>query len=155
MKMIAQYKGPLHTPEYCPFRLQTKQFHVIILSPCPPAPELNPCHLHISTGWHLVLVICILTLKMPKPPQSTMPHGSPQPHTEYPSDCTNPHYTFYPPMTLPHIYLTIIRWCSALSRLCRFSAFIGHVSVPYVNSTHDAPRLSGWETTSWTSPKHN
>ena len=32
----------------------------------------------------------------------------------------------------PHIHLTIIR--SALSRLCTFSAFIAHVSVPYVNT---------------------
>ena len=32
----------------------------------------------------------------------------------------------------PHIYLTII--CSALSRLCRFSAYIAHVSVMYVNT---------------------
>ena len=31
----------------------------------------------------------------------------------------------------PHIYLIIM--CSALSRLCKFSAFIAHVPVPYVN----------------------
>ena len=43
-----------HIPEYCPSRLQTKQFHVILHTFCPslPAPTLHPCHLHISTGRH-------------------------------------------------------------------------------------------------------
>ena len=35
----------------------------------------------------------------------------------------------------PHIHLTIIRF--NLSRLCTFSAFITHVSVPYANYTLD------------------
>ena len=34
----------------------------------------------------------------------------------------------------PHIHLTIIRF--NLSRLCTFSAFIAHASIPYANSGH-------------------
>ena len=75
-------------------------------------------------------------------------HASPHPPHFFlchPEDCTNPHCAFYPFNDTPHIHLTII----VLSRLCRFSAFIIQVSVPYVNTQalyiflfmwYDAPR---------------
>ena len=41
-RVFAPYEVPPRIPEYCPFRLQTKQFHVIFhtFSPSIPAPEI-------------------------------------------------------------------------------------------------------------------
>ena len=48
------YEVPSHILEYCPFKLQRKQFYLIFhtLSPCLPAPAhtSHPCFHHISTG---------------------------------------------------------------------------------------------------------
>ena len=97
---IRPYEVPPHIPEYRPFRMQTKHFHVILQTfssslPIPP-PISHPCHLHISTGRHPV--IHTLMLQMSKPPQSATPHHIH--HTVHPKDCTNPHCAFYPSATL-------------------------------------------------------
>ena len=46
---------PPHIPEYCQFRLQTKQFHVILHTFSPSLPALSfthhSCHFHTSTGY--------------------------------------------------------------------------------------------------------
>ena len=74
------------------------------LSLSPPAPTLQPCHLHTSSD-----------------AQTTIYNASPhQPHSEYPKDCTNPHFAVY---TSPHIHLAISPSYILLSRLGRFSAF--------------------------------
>ena len=65
--MFAQHKVPPYIPEYCPFRLQTKQFYTF--SQSPPASTLHPCHF---TSWHPI--IYTLTLQTPKPSHSAMSH---------------------------------------------------------------------------------
>ena len=76
---VCPYEVLSHIPEYRPFRMQTKHFHVIIhtLFPNLPIPPLTsrPCRLHLTTD----PIIHIPTLQMPKPPQSAMPHR----HTLY------------------------------------------------------------------------
>ena len=60
-------------------------------------------------------------------------HASPpRPHSKYPKDCTTPCFAFSHSKTLPTSISRIIR--STISRLCRFSAIIAHVSVPHVNT---------------------
>ena len=68
-----------------------------------------------------------LTFLLPKPSQSTMPHHLS--HTLNTQTTVQTSLRFLSFRDTPHIHLTIIR--SALSRLCRFSAFIAHVSVSY------------------------
>ena len=130
VKYFPRYEASSHIPEHCPFRLQTKQFYVIIytLSPSLPAPAHTapPSHLLISTGPHSI--IPTLMLQIPKPSQSAKSH-----HLSYTLNSqktTKPHFASCPIKT--HICLTII--CSVLSKLWRFSAFIAYVSVPYVNA---------------------
>ena len=121
-----------HNPEHHPLRVQTQLLHIILhtFSPSLPAPSRtsHPCHLHIPTGRHPI--ISILTLHMPKPPQSTTPyhlsHRS-QPLKDYKSTLR-----FLSFSNTLHIHLPIIH--SVLSRLCRFAFFIAQVSVPYVNA---------------------
>ena len=93
-------------PEHCPFRLQAKQFYVIIylLYPSLPAPKFLPYHLHISTDRHPV----------PDAQTTSICHASPpQPQSEYPKLYKISLY-FLSFNDTPHIHLTII--CSALSR---------------------------------------
>ena len=92
-----------------------------------PYPYTSPHHLHISTGRHSI----IYTLHSRCPNYLNLP-------------CYTTLLTFlipkrlyksplhFPPFNNPHIHLTIT--CSALSRQCRFTAFIAHVSVPYINT---------------------
>ena len=53
------YEVSPHIPEFCPFRLQPKQFHVIFYTPCPslsaPAHTSYLCHHHIFTGRHPII----------------------------------------------------------------------------------------------------
>ena len=121
-----------HIPEHCPFRVQTKRNHIILytFSPSLPAParSSHPRHHHIYTGRHPI--ISILTFHMPKPPQSTTPHHH--------SHALNNHKTVQDLTSLSYLsetHHTSISPSYALPpRLCRFSAFIAHVSVPYVNT---------------------
>ena len=55
--MAPHLEVPPHIPEYCPFRLQPKQFHVIFhtLSPSLPAPTHTSHHNHISTAGHPII----------------------------------------------------------------------------------------------------
>ena len=89
-------------------------------------PTFHPSHLHNFYR------------QTPNPPLSYAPdaqtisfyHASPpQPPCEYPTDCTKPHNASYPSKTLH----TSTSPSYALSRLCQFSTFIAHVSVPYVS----------------------
>ena len=131
VRRFPRYEASPHIPEHCPIRVQTKLNRVLFYTFSPslpvPAHTSHPRHHHhISTGRHPI--ISTLMFHMPKPSKSI----TPQPRSEHPKDCTNPHWASLSFRDTPHIYLTIIR--SALSRLCRFSAFIAHVSVPYVNT---------------------
>ena len=88
------------------------------ISPLPPLYfyRLTPNHPHSYAPDAQATSIC---------------HASPHPpHSVYPRVYKST-LRFLSFSDTPHIYLTII--CSVLSRLCRFSAFITHVSVPYVN----------------------
>ena len=81
VRRFSPYEASPHIPEHYPFRVQTQLIHIIlhIFSPSLPASTCtsHPCHHHIPTGQHPI--ISTLTLHMPKPPQSTMPHRLPQP----------------------------------------------------------------------------
>ena len=76
VRRFSRYEVSSHIPEHYPFMVQTQLLHIILhtFSPSLPAPTrtFHPCHHHISTGRHPI--ISILTLHMPKPPQSTTPH---------------------------------------------------------------------------------
>ena len=90
----------------------------------------HPCHHRIPTGRYPN--ICTRMLHMPKPPQSTTPHHfrqtlNPQKTVQVPILC------FLSFRDTPHIHLTIIR-SVALPRLCIFSAFITHVTVPHYST---------------------
>ena len=92
--------------------------------PCPHISPLPPPHFYRPTPNHL-------RSYAPHAQIISIYHASPLlSRSENPKDCTRPHFSSYPD-TL-HIHLTIMR--SALSRLCRFSAFTDYVSVPYVNT---------------------
>ena len=91
------------------------------------SPTSHLCHLHISLGWHPIIhtlcSICPNHLNLPCLTTST-------------TLCIPKRLQIHTALSIHgdtlHIHLTIIR--SVLSRLCRFSAFITHVSVPYVNT---------------------
>ena len=113
--------------------------HVIIYTffsslPIPP-PTSRFCHLHLSTGRYPI--IHNPTLTMPKPPQSATPHLTTSAmHTLYTQKTVQIHTALVRFLSFndtPHIHLTIIR--SVLSRLCRFSAFIGPCFSPIYQHT--------------------
>ena len=98
--------------DICPFRLETKQFHVIIhtLSPSLPA------YAHTSPP-------AIFTFMQADTQSSYVPDA--------PKTIQN--LTMLPVFKdTPCIHLTIIH--SVLSKLCRFATFIANVSVPYVDA---------------------
>ena len=76
VRRSSRNEAPPHIPEHCPFRVQTKRFHIILHTFIPSLPPStrtsHPCHHHISTGRHPI--IPTLTFHMPKPPQSTPHH---------------------------------------------------------------------------------
>ena len=125
---------PLHTSlsEHCPFRVLTMLVRVLFytFSPCLPTPAhtSHPCHHHISTQStpnHLLSYV-------PHAQTTSIYHASPLlPRSKHPKDYkTSLHFLSF--RDTPHIHLAIMR--SALSRLSRFSVFIAHVSIPYVNT---------------------
>ena len=136
---------------------QAQPYHLLYIlskSSC-PYPHISPPplpHFYRPTPNHLHSYI-------PHAQATSIYYTSlPQPHSEHPKDCTRPPFLSF--RDTPHIHLTII--CSALPRLCQFSAFIAQVSVPYVNTLWTLAlksfpscdrmhhRLSGWAIAPWT-----
>ena len=92
-----------------------------------------PFHLTPATSTFLQADTQSSTLLCAPDAQTTsICHVSPHPpHSIYPIDYKfTLHFLSF--SDTPHIHLTIFH--SVLSKLCRFSAFIAHVSVPYVNT---------------------
>ena len=133
--IVFLYVGPLYIPahsEYCPFKLQTKQFHVIMQTFSPVfltlllhVTPVSSIFLHAGTKSSTLsrsdAQITLICNASPNPPHSEYQQDSTNPNVAFPSSNDNPYY----------IHISIIR--STLSRLSRFSAFIAHVSVPYPN----------------------
>ena len=108
--------------------MQTKRLHIILHTFIPsllfPSFTSRPCHLHLSTGRHPI--IPILTFHMPKSIYSASP---PQPRSEHPENCTNPHCVSYPSATLrtsisPSSILSSPDSADLLSSLPRFQSYI-------------------------------
>ena len=101
---VWSYEVPPHIPEYCPFRIYTKHFHVIIHTLLPS---------HLFPPLHLASATVTSTFLQADTKSSTFPcsiaqttsicHASRHPpHSVHPDDCTKPHYASYPSAT-PHI----------------------------------------------------
>ena len=134
-------------PEHCPFRMQTKRLHIILHTFIPSLPPStrtpHPCHHHISTGRHSIILT--LTFLMPKPPQSTPPHHrintldtqkTVQIHTVFPilqrhSAHSSHHHPFCPLQTLQIRFLHR----PGLSPICQYTLDTS----PVYPSLYDAP----------------
>ena len=128
---VCPYEVPPHIPEYRPFRMQTKHFHVIIhtLFPSLPIPPLT-LHLTPATSTFLQADTQSSTLlRFRCPNHLNLPRLTTSATLCTPRRSTLHFLSF---SDTPHIHLTIIH--SVLSRLCRFAFFIAQVSVPYVNT---------------------
>ena len=126
---------PLHTyiPEHCPFKVQTELIHVIfthslqVFLPLPLffSPTTSTFLQADTQSSPLLRSTCPNHLNLPPLTTSAM-LWTVTPKRMYKTSLCSLSFR-----DIPHIHLTIIR--SALSRICKFSALIAHVLVPYVN----------------------
>ena len=125
LDVLPRYEVSLHIPEHSPEHSANRavSYHTHTHTPSLHAPTCLPYHLHISTGRHPTL-----TFQMPKPSQSATPHHLS--HTLNTQKTTKPHFAFFPSSTL---HISTSPSYAPLFPDCRFSSFIAHVWVPYVN----------------------
>ena len=105
VRRLPRYEASPHIPEHRPFRVQTKlvhgpclPLHILSMSsyPCPHISPPPPPHFYRPTPNHLRSYV-------PHAQTTSIYHASPLlPGSEYPKDCTSPHFSSYPQRHTTH-----------------------------------------------------